>query len=155
MTHMQKDRKNKAKPVLYKSNSKASKVEEPLVAYSTYKVMPLIKDFNFKEFKKIADKVPFTQKEWADILHISERTLQRYAKDDGNFNFSVTDRILQIDKVIKRGTEVFGNIDKFISWLKSSPHMLEGRLSVQSFGSFEGISMILTQLGRIEHGILA
>jgi len=33
--------------------------------------------------------------------------------------------------------------------------MLEGRLSVQSLRSFEGINMILTQLGRIEHGILA
>jgi putative toxin-antitoxin system antitoxin component (TIGR02293 family) len=153
--HMQKDKKSKVKQVLYKSNSKASKVEEPLMPYSTYKIMPITKDFNFKEFKKIADKVPFTQKEWSDILHISERTLQRYAKDDGNFNFSVTDRILQIDKVIKRGIEVFGNIDKFISWLKSNPYMLEGRLSLQSLGSFEGINMVLTQLGRIEHGLFA
>src|SRR3954468_13625289 len=123
MTDMQKSKKDKAKPVLYKQSSKTSKVEEPLTVYSGVKFMPITKDFNFKEFKKIADKVPFTQKEWSDILHISERTLQRYAKDDGNFNFSVTDRILQIDKVIKRGIEVFGNIDKFISWLKSNPYM--------------------------------
>jgi len=152
---MQKDKKSKPKPGSYKSNSKTSKVEEALVPYSGYKVMPLTKDFNYKDFKKISDKIPFTQKEWSDILHISERTLQRYAKDEGNFNFSVTDRILQIDKVIKRGIEVFGNIDKFFSWLKSNPYMLEGRLSVQSLRSFEGINMILTQLGRIEHGILA
>jgi putative toxin-antitoxin system antitoxin component (TIGR02293 family) len=152
---MQKDKKNKVKPGSYKSNSKISKVEEPLIAYLGYKSTPHTKDFNYKEFKKISDKIPFTQKEWSDILHISERTLQRYAKDDGNFNFSVTDRILQIDKVIKRGVEVFGSIDKFFSWLKSNPYMLEGRLSVQSLRSFEGINMILTQLGRIEHGILA
>ena len=152
---MQKEKKNKSKPILYKANSKASKVAEPFEAYLSYKVMPLTKDFNYKEFKKIADKVPFTQKEWSDILHISERTLHRYAKEDGNFNFSVTDRILQIDKVIKRGIEVFGNIDKFISWLKSNPYMLEGRLSLQSLASFEGINMILTQLGRIEHGLFA
>jgi putative toxin-antitoxin system antitoxin component (TIGR02293 family) len=155
MTDMQKDKKNKAKAILYKSGSKASKVEEPFAAYSGYKVMPLIKDFNYKEFKKISDKVPFTQKEWSDILHISERTLQRYSKDEGNFNFSVTDRILQIDKVIKRGTEVFGTMDKFIGWLKSNPYMLEGKLSLQSLASFEGINMVLTQLGRIEHGLFA
>lgn len=155
MTHMQKDKKNKVKQATYKQNSKTSKVEEPLIVYSSGKIMPITKDFNYKDFKKIADKVPFTQKEWADILHISERTLQRYAKDDGNFNFGVTDRILQIDKVIKRGIEVFGNLDKFISWLKSNPYMLEGRLSLQSLASFEGISMILTQLGRIEHGLFA
>jgi putative toxin-antitoxin system antitoxin component (TIGR02293 family) len=117
--------------------------------------MPIVIEFNYKEFKKIADKVPFTQKEWADILHISERTLQRYAKENGNFNFNVADRILQIDKVIKRGAEVFGNLDKFINWIRDNPYMLEGRLSVQSLASFEGINKILTQLGRIEHGILA
>ncbi len=125
------------------------------MAYAVGKNMPLVKDFNYKEFKKIADKVPFTQKEWADILHISERTLQRYAKENGNFNFNVADRILQIDKVIKRGIEVFGNLDKFINWIRDNPYMLEGRLSVQSLASFEGINKILTPLGRIEHGILA
>ena len=155
MADMQKDKKNKAKPVLYKQASKASKVEEPLMVYSSSKIMPITKDFNYKEFKKIADKVPFTQKEWSDILHISERTLQRYAKDNGVFNFSVVDRILQIDKVIKRGIEVFGNIDKFMLWIRDNPYMLEGRLSLQSLGSIEGIHRVLTQLGRIEHGIFA
>ncbi len=65
------------------------------------------------------------------------------------------DRILQIDKVIKRGEEVFGSSDKFITWLRDNPIMLEGRLSLNSLASFEGINMVLTQLGRIEHGLLA
>src|SRR5688500_14741417 len=151
---MQKDKKTKAMPVKYKQTSKTSK-REPIMAFSEGTNMPSVKDFNYKEFKKIADKVPFTQREWADILHISERTLQRYAKENGNFNFSVSDRILQIDKVMKRGTEVFGNLDKFINWLRDNPSMLEGRLSVLSLASFEGINKVLTQLGRIEHGILA
>ncbi len=152
---MEKNKKNKAAPIRYRQTSQTLKAEESLMAYAVGKNMPLVKDFNYKEFKKIADKVPFTQKEWADILHISERTLQRYAKENGNFNFNVADRILQIDKVIKRGIEVFGNLDKFINWIRDNPYMLEGRLSVQSLASFEGINKILTQLGRIEHGILA
>ena len=152
---MQKVKKNKATPVRYKQPSKISKVQQPVMAFTVSKNMPSVKDFNYKEFKKISDKVPFTQKEWADILHISERTLQRYAKENGNFNFNVADRILQIDKVIKRGIEVFGNLDKFINWLRDNPYMLEGRLSVQSLANFEGINKVLIQLGRIEHGILA
>lgn len=152
---MQKDKKIKKKPIQYKFDSKTSKVEEPFISFSTVKPMPLVKDFNYKDFKKIADKVPFTLMEWSDILHISERTLQRYAKANSNFPFSVVDRILQIDKVIKRGIEVFGNLDKFISWLRSNPYMLEGRLSLQSLRSIEGINLVLTQLGRIEHGLFA
>ena len=33
--------------------------------------------------------------------------------------------------------------------------MLEGNLSFDSLTSYEGIQKILTQLGRIEHGIFA
>lgn len=157
MTNVNKMEKNKnvKKKAEYKPNSKVSKVHEPMVSFSTVKPMPLVKDFNYKEFKKISDKVPFTLQEWSDILHISERTLHRYAKANSNFPFSVVDRILQIDKVIRRGVEVFGSIDKFIRWLRINPPALEGRISIHSLKSFEGINLVLTQIGRIEHGILA
>lgn len=129
--------------------------EEPMAIYELKKNVPSLKNFTFNDFKKIADKVDFTQKEWSDILHISERTLQRYAHDNGFFNTGVTDRILQINKVFERGKEVFGSYERFNLWLRDSPYMLEGRLSIHSLASFEGINLVLTQIGRIEHGIFA
>ena len=138
-----------------KSGIRSGKVEEPEVAYGMSKSMKFTKDLTFNDFKKIASKADFTQKEWADILHISERTLQRYSKENSTFSFSVTDRILQIDKVLKRGLEVFGSYEKFLLWIRDNPYMLEGRLSLQSLASFEGINNVLTQLGRIEHGLFA
>ena len=152
---MEKGKKIKTSLSEYKTHAKASKVHEPFVNFSTARPLPLVKDFNYREFKKIADNAPFTMKEWSEMLHISERTLQRYAKANSNFPFSIVDRILQIDKVIRRGIHVFGSLDKFIQWLRDNPHMLEGPLSIRSLGSIEGINMVLTQLGRIEHGILA
>ena len=119
------EKKNLKTRTEYKTHSKVSKIHEPLVSFSPPKQIPMIKDFNYKEFKKISDKVPFTLQEWSQILHISERTLQRYAKANSNFPFSVVDRILQIDKVVKRGVEVFGSLDKFISWLRINPPALE------------------------------
>ena len=138
-----------------KSGIRSGKVEEPEVVYGMSKSMKFTKDLTFNDFKKIASKADFTQKEWADILHISERTLQRYSKENSTFSFSVTDRILQIDKVLKRGLEVFGSYEKFLLWIRDNPYMLEGRLSLQSLASFEGINNVLTQLGRIEHGLFA
>ncbi|HSV09558.1 MAG TPA: antitoxin Xre-like helix-turn-helix domain-containing protein [Hanamia sp.] len=129
--------------------------EEPMAVYETRKRIPFIKEFTFNDFKKISEKVDFTQKEWADILHISERTLQRYAHGEGSFNSGAVDRILQINKVFDRGNEVFGGYDRFNRWLRDNPYMLEGRLSIHSLASFEGINNIVTQIGRIEHGILA
>lgn len=138
-----------------KSIIEPGKVEEPEVAYGMPKQMKITKDLTFNDFKKIASKTDFTQKEWSDILHISERTLQRYSKENTAFSFSVTDRILQINKVFERGLEVFGSYSKFNLWLRGKPYMLEGRLSLHSLASFEGINNVLTQIGRIEHGILA
>jgi putative toxin-antitoxin system antitoxin component (TIGR02293 family) len=130
-------------------------VEEPTAIYELKKNVPSLKNFTFNDFKKIADKVDFTQKEWSDILHISERTLQRYAHDNGFFNTGVIDRILQINKVFERGKEVFGSYERFNLWLRDNPYMLEGRLSIHSLASFDGINLVLTQIGRIEHGIFA
>ena len=155
MSDMEKGKKNKKAPGKYRTTPGASKVHEMQVHYLAAKQPPVVKDFNYKEFKKITGKVPFTQQEWAEILHISERTLQRYAKANSIFPFSITDRVLQINKVIKRGIEVFGSLEKFMSWLRSCPFMLEGNLSIKSLKSIDGINLVLTQLGRIEHGLFA
>ena len=128
---------------------------EPEAVYIVQKPSNTSKELTFNDFEKIAAKVDFTQKEWADILHISERTLQRYSHDNGSFNSSVVDRLLQIRKVFQRGNEVFGSYAKFNLWLRGNPYMLEGQLSIHSLASIEGINNVLTQLGRIEHGILA
>jgi len=132
-----------------------SKVEEAAPIYIVQKRNPTIKDFTFNDFKKISAKVDFTQKEWSDILHISERTLQRYGHNNGSFNIGVADRILQINKVLQRGHEVFGSYEKFNRWLRGNPYMLEGQLSLHSLASIDGINKVLTQIGRIEHGIFA
>jgi len=72
---------NKIKPY-QQQEKKAAAIEEPAVMYAplNFVKVPAVAEFTYKRFQKIADKVPFTLKEWADILHLSERTLQRYAK---------------------------------------------------------------------------
>jgi putative toxin-antitoxin system antitoxin component (TIGR02293 family) len=147
--------KKKGKITIYKQSSSSSKLEEPMPVYRSVKALPQVKDFTYSEFKKIADKTPFTQAEWASMLHVSERTLQRYAKSNGSFAPINAERALQIEKVIKEGKITFGKVENFYSWLKREPYMLEGNLSFNSLTSYEGIQKVLTQLGRIQHGILA
>jgi putative toxin-antitoxin system antitoxin component (TIGR02293 family) len=151
---MKKNSKLK-KPVLYKQNDEVSKAEEPAPVYRSIKIIPSLKDFTYNEFKKNADKTPFTQAEWAAMLHVSERTLQRYAKNNGTFSFINAERFQQIMNVVERGKKVFGKTEYFYEWLNSNPPTLEGNLSVVSLTTYDGIQKILTQVGRIEHGILA
>lgn len=116
---------------------------------------PVVKDFNYNEYKKIAEKAPFTQTEWAALLHVSERTLQRYAKNNGSFAPINAERAMQIANVIAEGKKTFGKTTAFYQWLKQNPAMLEGTLSLDSLTTAHGIQMVLVQLGRIQHGILA
>lgn len=132
-----------------------NRVNEPSVQYKPVKAIPQLKDFSYEEFRKTADKTPFTQAEWAAIMHLSERTLQRYAKTNGRFAPINAERFHQINNVLSKGKKVFGKVDYFYEWLHSNPPSLEGDLSFASLTSFDGIQKILTQLGRIEHGILA
>jgi putative toxin-antitoxin system antitoxin component (TIGR02293 family) len=150
--YMKKTRKNN----LYKPTPPTpKKVEEQPPVYRSIKKLPAVKDFTYNEFKKIADKAPFTQAEWASILHVSERTLQRYAKNNGSFAPINAERALHIDKVLKEGRITFGKVENFYNWLKRNPYMLEGNLSLDSLTTYEGIERVLTQLGRIQHGLFA
>ena len=147
--------KRKEKNSTYTANTLLTKAEEPMPVYRSIKALPQVKDFTYNEFKKIADKSPFTQAEWAAILHVSERTLQRYAKNNGSFAPINAERALQIEKVLKEGKITFGKIENFYNWLKRNPYMLGGNLSFDSLYSANGIERVLTQLIRIQHGLFA
>ena len=138
-----------------KQKSIPNMVEEPIAEYRSIKILPTLKEFTYNEFKKISDKTPFTQAEWAAMLHVSERTLQRYAKSNSSFAPINAERAMQIAKVLQEGKITFGKIENFYNWLKRGPYMLEGNLSLESLTSYEGIQKVLTQLGRIQHGIFA
>jgi len=148
----------KKKITSYAAGKKHRVVEEPVVPMVFAKrgrIIPSLKEFTYSEFKKISEKVPFSHAEWASILHVSERTLQRYAKNNGAFAPINAERALQIAELIKRGMEVLGDANTFYHWLKRNPYMLEGNLSFESLATQDGINKVLAQLGRIEHGIFA
>ena len=138
-----------------KQTGASNKLSEPIVLYTPAKNNLQVKDFTYSEFKKTADKTPLTLAEWAAILHVSERTLQRYAKNNGTFAPINAERFHQINDVLNKGKKVFGKTSLFYEWLHSNPPMLEGELSFVSLTNYDGIQKILTQLGRIEHGILS
>ena len=115
----------------------------------------MVKDFTYQEFKKIADKAPFTQAEWADILHISERTLQRYAKNNGICAPINAERASMLEKLLREGKQTFGSYELFYQWLKRGQESLDGSLSIQSLTSFEGIQKVQTTLFRIQQGLFA
>ncbi len=137
-------------------------LNEPSIAYSTlddsnvYSLINAIKKgINFSFFEKLTSNIPFSLKEWAQLLHLSERSMQRYKKEKGTFNAISSERIIEITMLNKYGIEVFGNQAKFIIWL-ASKNIAIGNIEPKSLlDSSFGIQILKDELTRIEHGVLA
>ena len=119
-----------------------------------YLIQTSRKGLDYEIFRKIALQNHFSMNDWSGLLHISERTLQRYRKEKRKFNQAQSERILEIVLLMNHGLEVFGGADKFNSWLISE-NLALGRIKPkQLLDSSFGIGIIKDELTRIEHGIL-
>ncbi|MBS1530197.1 MAG: DUF2384 domain-containing protein [Bacteroidetes bacterium] len=102
----------------------------------------------------LAKKLSLTIQEFADIMHLSERTLQRY-DDDAIVKTEYAEKAVELARLYTRGEEVFGSLDKFKTWMKTPLHVFKGETPVSLLDTSLGFDMVFRELGRIEHGIFA
>lgn len=138
------------------------RVNEPSFAYRSYSEAPKIqsntptihslKSISYEAFEKIDNKSPFSLEEWAIMLHVSERTLQRYAQKRSNFNTIQSEIILLVEKFVDMGNYMFGR-KGFKEWLVSPVFALNHQKPIEFLGSYAGIQENINIIGRIMHGI--
>jgi putative toxin-antitoxin system antitoxin component (TIGR02293 family) len=102
----------------------------------------------------LADFLGLSARQMAQLLPVTERTIQRYAREQ-RFNPFVSEHILQIAEVAARGLEVFGDRPRFLSWLNHPSRVLALETPMSLLRSRFGAEMLLEELGRIEHGVLS
>lgn len=104
-------------------------------------------------FEKYAAISPLSMTEWSEYLEISERSLQRYKKDNKTFDRMRSERIMEIAMVLKKGVEVFGDREKFMIWMNSKIIAL-GRIKPKELlDSSYGIKLLNEELIRIDYGM--
>lgn len=162
----------------YKHNTGKSEVAEPMLAYglqpnlftmvfgnagkqfnvlgaSSFDMLTLSRQGLPKSgLMALAKKISLTLQEFAGIMHISERTLQRY-DDDAIIKVEYAEKAVELARLYTRGQEVFGSLDKFKIWMKSPVHVFKGEAPVSLLDTSIGFDMVFKELGRIEHGIFA
>jgi len=106
-------------------------------------------------FEEIVKSSSYTLKEWSKFLHLTERTIQRYKKEKRKFEPLQSERIIEITKLNFKGKEVFGSKVNFEEWMNSKIIALGNVRPIELLDSSFGIDLIMDELGRIEHGILA
>lgn len=102
----------------------------------------------------LAKYFSFSIKQIAQLLPVTERTIQRYTPDKP-FNPIVSEQILQIAEVAAKGSEVFDSRDKFLSWMNFPNKALDDKTPMSLLKSKFGTEMVLDELGRIEHGVFS
>jgi putative toxin-antitoxin system antitoxin component (TIGR02293 family) len=157
-----------------KKDLKSSHLEEPMVAYATINYTPMTtimgdryaeaSDFDLlklarkgiskKSLLALAKQISLTIEEIAAILHISERTLQRYTPET-LVKTEHADRAIELALLFERGIEVLGSEKAFSSWIKTPNFALAGEVPFNLLDTHIGFTMVSDILGRIEHGVFS
>lgn len=137
-------------------------VMDPAVPYrslSNYDIYSLVemvrRGINYGLFNRFAGNTTFTTSDWSSFLHLSERTLLRYQTEQKTFDSLQSEKILEIALFYKKGEAVFGDPNKFNTWLETENLALGRRVPKSLLDSSFGISVLKDELGRIEHGIFS
>ncbi len=112
------------------------------------------KGLKISRLKHYLKECNFTMKEMAKLLHLSERQLSRYSAEF-ILPVDITARIYQIVEVWSRGLEVFEDRDMLNRWLRKPIMALGFGVPIALMETPQGVEVILDELGRIEHGLVA
>lgn len=109
----------------------------------------------FTLFDLIQNYTPFSENDWANFLDISTKSLQRY-RTAPNFYFKPihSEKIIEMAEVTKVGLDVFGNIEKLKLWLNTPNYALGNLKPLELLKDSYGKEMVISELNRINYGIL-
>jgi len=106
-------------------------------------------------FSLIKDYTPFTESEWSGFLEISAKSLQRYKQSSKHFKSLQSEKIIEMAEVTNIGLDIFGGMEKFKLWLNTPNFSLGGSKPIELLKHSYGKEMVVGELTRINHGILA
>lgn len=109
--------------------------------------------FSTPAFHALNSQLGFSQPEWAAMLHISDRTLQRYLKQQKPFSGLQAELLHYLKKLNDTGVQLFDNGASFVQWLRQPKMVLGQNLNFESLQSITGIRLLQQELGRIAYGV--
>ncbi|WP_305045040.1 type II RES/Xre toxin-antitoxin system antitoxin [Geoalkalibacter sp.] len=109
----------------------------------------------YQSLAKVAEALDLSTNQLAQYLPVTARTLQRYQKEKQKLDRDLSDHLLQIARVFARCREVMEDGDRARRWLQT-PSLPLGQVTPLSLlDTFTGVEMVMDELGRIEHGLVA
>ncbi|QHI38303.1 hypothetical protein IMCC3317_36940 [Kordia antarctica] len=108
----------------------------------------------FNNFKNIYDLMKLPNNKWAEIIGISERTMQSIIKERKNLDQNKSEKLLSFLTLIEYALSVLGNEKNVDEWLNYKSPSLQGKAPIDYVDTFQGINMLREHLFKIETGNL-
>ena len=103
---------------------------------------------------QVQDYLELSQKELADLLHLTPRTLQRM-REDQLLSPAASGHLLELVRLFRRAVEVLGSPSLANQWLRTAVPALNHVPPLALLDTPFGIQWAFTLLGRIEHGVFS
>ena len=95
-----------------------------------------------------------TDKEFANVLGISQRTLGRKKSKKERLSLIASDRLYRLARIFAFAVEVLGDKKQAREWLHRPQIALGGRVPLEVMKTEAGAQEVEDLLGRIEHGVV-
>ena len=108
----------------------------------------------FPLFEMIQAVSPFSEQDWAEILQLSAKSLQRYKQEEGfRFKRLQSEKIVEMAEVAQIGLEFFGDMERFKLWLNTPNYAMGNIRPIELLRDSYGKALVVAELTRATHGI--
>ncbi|MEQ9437876.1 MAG: DUF2384 domain-containing protein [Cyclobacteriaceae bacterium] len=101
---------------------------------------------------QVQEYLGLSQKELAQLLHLTPRTLQRM-QDNDKLPSAASGQLLELARVYSQATEALGTNTLARQWLRQPLTALDGNNPLQLLDTPVGIQWVKTVLGRLTYGV--
>ncbi len=105
---------------------------------------------SFASFKRVYDLMELSTAKWAQILGVSERTMQSLLKQKRNLDQNKSEKLMAFITLLEYAFEVLEQESQVQQWLHYESAWLGGQCALDFVDTFQGISMLREQLSKLE-----
>ena len=102
-------------------------------------------------FYDLAAIMKMPEKDLAQILHVSTRTISNYKEGEKTLDPVQSEHLLKLVTLYEKGEELFGNIEEFNYWLRK-PFWNSKEKPIEWLVTPGGIDLVINELTRLAYG---
>ena len=133
-------------------SSKEALLSHVSLISTTEKITLIKQGISKKQLEGLKDISALDYDALSSVLSVSRATLIK-KKGGEKFDQSTSERIMLLADVISYGQEVFGDKDRFNSWLRKENKALGGKTPLELMDTLYGVQEVKKELGRLEYGV--